>query len=87
MIIGQLDRILFLAHPEYHKKNIEFMISVLLSNVYPLDIIFSTINKRIKTLSRKKDLYTITTKNINDSNNNNPKLFHDIIHARNFGKI
>ena len=54
VIIGQLDRILFLVHSEYHKKNIKSMISVLLSNGYPLDIIFFTINSRIKTLSRKK---------------------------------
>jgi len=33
VIIGQLDRILFLTYPEYHKKNIESMISVLLSNI------------------------------------------------------
>jgi len=42
IIIGQLDRILFLSHPEYHKKNIESMINILLIG-YSLDIIFSTI--------------------------------------------
>ena len=71
VIIEQIDRILFLAHPEYNKKNIESMISVLLSNGYPLHIIFSIINSKIKTLSRKNNLYVIKTMNINDSNNNN----------------
>ena len=61
------------------------MINVLLSNDYPLDFIFSTINNRIKTLLRKKDLYTNIIKNINDPNNNNPKNYF-MIHAK-FQKI
>ncbi|KYM78284.1 hypothetical protein ALC53_11309, partial [Atta colombica] len=55
IIIGQLDRILFLSHPEYHKKNIESMINILLID-YSL-IIFSTINNRIKKLASRKNLY------------------------------
>ncbi|KYN30216.1 hypothetical protein ALC57_00353 [Trachymyrmex cornetzi] len=47
------------------------MINVLLSNGYPLDIIFSTINNRIKMLSRKKNVYVNDTINNNDSNDNN----------------
>jgi len=33
------------------------MIKDLLKNGYPLDIIFSTTNNRIKTLSKRIDLY------------------------------
>ena len=54
------------------------MIDVLLSNGYPLNFIFSTINSRIKILSKKKDLYTNATKNFNDPNNNNPKNYFTI---------
>ncbi|KYN19992.1 hypothetical protein ALC57_07763 [Trachymyrmex cornetzi] len=53
VIIGLLDRIILLSHPEFHNKNIETMINTLLNNGYPLDLIFITINKRIKSLSRK----------------------------------
>ena len=48
---NQHDRIVFLSYPEYHKKNIESMINILLINGYPLDIIFSRINNRIKKIS------------------------------------
>ena len=54
------------------------MIDVLLFNGYPLDFIFSTINSRIKTLSKRKDLYTNTIKNINNPNNNNPTNYFTI---------
>ncbi|KAG5324482.1 NU5M oxidoreductase, partial [Acromyrmex heyeri] len=50
VIIGQLDRILFLSHPKFHEKNISELIHMLLSNGYPLKFIFSTIKNRIKTL-------------------------------------
>jgi len=42
IIIGQLDRVLFLSHPEYHNKYIVDLITVLLKNEYRLDIIFFT---------------------------------------------
>ncbi|KYN15594.1 hypothetical protein ALC57_12179 [Trachymyrmex cornetzi] len=64
VIIGLLDRILFL-HPDYHKNNIKELINILLMNGYPLHIIFSTINCRIKKLSKRNELY------VNDIMKNN----------------
>ncbi|KYQ53751.1 hypothetical protein ALC60_07318, partial [Trachymyrmex zeteki] len=75
VIIGQLDRILFLSHPEYHKKNIESMINILLINGYPLDTIFSTINNKIKKLSSRKNLYKNKIGNNNESIDFNRKKY------------
>ncbi|KYN10278.1 hypothetical protein ALC57_17593, partial [Trachymyrmex cornetzi] len=58
VIIGQLDRIIFLSHPKFHTRNIEMMINNFLNNGYPLDFLFSTINKRIDTLSSRKNVYS-----------------------------
>ncbi|KYN26675.1 hypothetical protein ALC57_03955 [Trachymyrmex cornetzi] len=70
VIIGQFDRIIFLSHPKFHTKNIENMIDILLNNGYPLEFLFSTINKRIKNLSRRDSLY-INNVSLQDSNENN----------------
>ncbi|KYN14550.1 hypothetical protein ALC57_13247, partial [Trachymyrmex cornetzi] len=40
-------RVLLLSHPSFHKKNLDKIIKILLSNGYPLNLIFSTINKRL----------------------------------------
>lgn len=53
VIIGQLDRILFLSHPKFQEKNITELIRILLSNGYPLKFIFATIKNRIKTLQNR----------------------------------
>ena len=71
VIIDQLDRILFLSHPKYHQKNIEFMINVLLINDYLLNIIFSIINQRLKKLASRKNLYN------NNIGNNDDSIDHD----------
>ena len=68
IIIGQFDRIMFLSHPKYHKKNIESMINVLLINGYLLNIIFSTI----------RDLKNWRVERIYDNNIDNDDSFdHD----------
>jgi len=36
-----------LFHPEFHKENFDYVIKILLDNVYPLDLIFSTIRRRL----------------------------------------
>ncbi|KYN30147.1 hypothetical protein ALC57_00388, partial [Trachymyrmex cornetzi] len=53
-----------ISQPDYHRRNIKNLINVLLLNGYPLNIIFSTINYRIKTLSERKNLYN-NKKNVN----------------------
>ncbi|KYN27980.1 hypothetical protein ALC57_02616 [Trachymyrmex cornetzi] len=78
MIIGLLDRILFLSHPEYHEQNIRDLINVLLKNGYPLNIIFSTINLRIKKLSKRRNIYVNNMFSENDTDVCNERKFFTI---------
>jgi len=52
--MGLVDRAFLLSHPEFHQKNFEFIIKILLENDYPLDFIFNTISSRIKGLINDK---------------------------------
>jgi len=36
-----------LSHPEFHKKNLDFIIKILMDNGYSFDLIFSTIRRRL----------------------------------------
>jgi len=49
VITNMVDKILLLSHPAFHEKNFSFLINMLLNNNYPLDIIFSSIKKRLST--------------------------------------
>jgi len=53
-IIGLTDRAFLLSHPDFHKKNLELVISILLDNDYPLNFIFKVMTDRIKSLVYKK---------------------------------
>jgi len=55
-IIGLVDRIFLLSHPEFHQKNFSFIIRILLENDYPLKFIFNTIGTRVKSLIFGKTL-------------------------------
>jgi len=46
-IISLIDRVITLSHPEFHKENFDYSIKILIDNGYPLDLIFSTIRKRL----------------------------------------
>jgi len=48
VIINLLDKTLILSNPQFHRKNLEDIINILIKNGYPLNLIFDTINKRIK---------------------------------------
>ena len=37
---------ILLSHPNFHNKNIELIVNILLRNEYPLDLIFKNIKKR-----------------------------------------
>ena len=50
VIMGMVDKAFFLSHPEFHQKNLELIINILLNNDYPLDFIFKTIKTRLKYL-------------------------------------
>jgi len=47
-IISLIDRVFTLSHPEFHKKNFDFLIKILIDNGhYPIDLIFKTIKNRL----------------------------------------
>lgn len=46
--------VLLISHPDYHVKNLESVVRILLDNDYSLQFIFSTIAERLKTLANKK---------------------------------
>lgn len=48
-----IDRAILLSHPEFHQKNLNICINILYENGYPLNIIFSEINRRINMLRVK----------------------------------
>ncbi|KYN08066.1 hypothetical protein ALC62_00911, partial [Cyphomyrmex costatus] len=65
IIISLIDRVLLLSHPSFHQKNFDMVIKILLKNGYPLDMIFSTIKKRLhKKFEDFKDLTTNDNANI-----------------------
>jgi predicted DNA-binding ArsR family transcriptional regulator len=59
--MGLVDRAFLLSHPDFHQKNLVFIVTVLLENDYPLKFIFETIAERIKSLINKKSLNKIVT--------------------------
>jgi len=78
VVIGLLDRILFLSHPKFHNINISSLIITLHRNGYPLQFLFATTNNRIKTLSVKKNFNFIKEHNVNsyaDTSTINKKFF------------
>ncbi|KYN18358.1 hypothetical protein ALC57_09333 [Trachymyrmex cornetzi] len=50
IIIYKTDRAFLLSDPKYHQQNFERIVSTLLKNDYPIDLIFNTINARLKIL-------------------------------------
>lgn len=49
VILNLVDKILRLSDPVFYQKNFEHLIEVLLNNNYPLELIFTTINQKIKS--------------------------------------
>ena len=56
-VIGLIDRVIHLSHPNFHSKNFSLIIEILLNNNYPLDFIFKTIQDRIKSLICKSNIH------------------------------
>lgn len=52
-IFGLVDRAIFLSHSIFHEKNVEFCINILFNNDHPLDVVFRTINHRIKIFGKR----------------------------------
>jgi len=53
-ILGLVNRAFLLSYPEFHEKNLEFVITILFNNDYTLIFIFKVMTDRIKSLVNKK---------------------------------
>jgi len=53
IIINSVDKILLLSNPVFHQKNFLFLINNLLTNNYPLEMIFSSIKERLSVKFRQ----------------------------------
>ena len=53
IVIGLIDRVLFLSHPRFHVKNFTFVMETLINNNYPIEFIFEILQERIKILIRR----------------------------------
>jgi len=71
-LLGTVDRVFLISHTNFHQKNLEQMVKILLDNDYPLNFIFDIIRKNIKVLINKKILNQ-TVNNNNDSSNKDKK--------------
>ncbi|KYM98930.1 hypothetical protein ALC62_10346, partial [Cyphomyrmex costatus] len=55
-VYSLIDRILLLAHPKFHAKNISELINTLMKNGYPLEFLFATIKSiTYQNTSKKKN--------------------------------
>jgi len=74
-IISLIDRVFTLSHPEFHKKNFDLIIKILIENGYPLDLIFWTIKKRLYyRINHKKS----SKPNLQNSDHNQPRNIYFI---------
>jgi len=63
-MLSLIDRVILLSHPEFQENNFKFIINVLRDNGYPLNLIFSTIRKRLHArFSHHKPLIFSQTNN------------------------
>jgi len=53
-ILSLIDRMILLSHPEFHKENFDYVIRIFLDNGYSLDLIFSTIRRRLHSMINHK---------------------------------
>ncbi|XP_029679435.1 uncharacterized protein LOC115245313 [Formica exsecta] len=82
-IYSLVDRVMLLSHPQFHKKNLEISIKILLNNGYPLRFIFNTINRRIRTLINK----TTNLTNNNTKKEENKKNYFVIPYINNISEL
>ncbi|KYM95691.1 hypothetical protein ALC62_13662 [Cyphomyrmex costatus] len=76
IVYGLVDRAILLFHPFFFNKNICLCIDMLIENGYPLDDIFNTINRRLKSLIEryKASKKIIVSDNGRVSLNNNKRI-------------
>jgi len=49
-IFEMVNKVILISYPDFHKRNFDVIIKILLDNDYPLKFIFDTVRLRIKTL-------------------------------------
>ena len=54
-----VDRVILISHLDFHKRNFDHIIKILLDNDSPLKFIFDIIRLRIKTLIKRKIIIII----------------------------
>jgi len=86
-IYNLVDRAFLLSHPDFHQKNIELCIKLLLDNGYPLDLIFEKINKRLKKLITTTNHNKIIVNHSTDTIDKDQKKFFIIPYIRNISEI
>jgi len=81
--MNMVDRTLLLSYPQFHTKNLIEPINILINDGYPLKLIFSIINSRIKffSISRIKQYEKEEL-----SRNNEKKQFFTIPYVKNISE-
>jgi len=49
-----MDKAILLSHPKYQEKNLKYIVNTFLNNNYSLQLIFETINSRLKSLFNRQ---------------------------------
>ena len=65
MVYNLVDKVMYLSHPSYHKKNFDYIYSSLMKNNYPLAFIKNNVKKRIFKI---RNLASISDNSQRDSN-------------------
>jgi len=69
MIIGMINKMLFLSNPKFHQKNFELIDNILLNNDYSLEFIFNIMSQRIKHFIKNSNIMNKDNKKNMASNN------------------
>ena len=79
VVTSLVDKVLFLSHPKFQQKNMESLISSLLNNGYPLQMLFKIIQDRIIILSNKYNFEIINNMDQNFDDESTKKTNYFII--------
>jgi len=66
-ILSLENKAFLVFHPEFHKKNLEFVIKTLINNDYPFNVIFKVMTNKVKYLinenTKKQEISTVNFTN------------------------
>lgn len=73
VVVGLIDRVVCLSHPQFYQENFLLIIDILLNNGYPLHFIFNNIMERLQHYSHhtKNNKKPVTDRNFNETDKNN----------------